>query len=94
MGAIKGDITIRTSEMRPCLAGIKKALFHRWSDNAKVVAPGNAIGSFPGGQISYTVAIVELENGKIEEFSPDYITFLDNAFQQYVFPDDLKGGDK
>jgi len=71
---------------RPCKVGsekneYRKALFHRWSEFANVVEPSPMIGGHPGGQIKYTLGIVEYEDGQVEQVHPREIIFLDNLFE-------------
>lgn len=67
--------------LRPCVInskeGSKPGHFHRWIDYAQVIAPGNAIGSYPGGQLMETRAIVELDDGTIETPMPYKVKFTD-----------------
>lgn len=74
-------------ELRPCLFKNKKALFHRWDEVSQAVEAGFAIGSNPAGWLKYTLAIIELEDGKIVEVSPELIKFLDSEenFSEYCF---------
>lgn len=74
-------------ELRPCLFKNKKALFHRWDEVSQAVEAGFAIGSHPAGWLKYTLAIIELEDGKIVEVSPTLIKFLDSdeMFSKYCF---------
>jgi len=39
------------------------------------------IGGHPGGQIKYTLGIVEYEDGQVEQVHPREIIFLDNLFE-------------
>lgn len=46
------------AELRPCIiSGKKKGLFHCWETFMEPIAPGLAIGSHPGGQISYVAGL-------------------------------------
>lgn len=74
-------------KLRPCLFKDKKALFHRWDEVSQAVEAGIAIGSHPAGWLKYTLAIIELEDGKIVEVSPTLIKFLDSdeMFSKYCF---------
>ena len=45
------------------------------------------IGGAPGGQISYTLGLVEFEDGSVSEVSPYKIRFLDNKTAEYALPD-------
>lgn len=63
--------------MRRCEVNGEKAYFHRWNTHANVVEPSPMIGGAPGGQIQYTLGIVEFEDGRIEEVAPRTIKFID-----------------
>lgn len=77
-----------TVELRPCLVGGKKHLFHRWSWRAWTIAPSPLMGGDPGGQASVTMAIVEDEFGQIREVYPRDVRFIDNKVAQYDFGPD------
>ncbi|MDD3029857.1 MAG: hypothetical protein PHS57_06230 [Alphaproteobacteria bacterium] len=62
--------------MRKCEANGKPALFHRWADVAYTVGDGIAIGSAPGGQVMYPVAIVEYEDGAVDQVNPVHVRFV------------------
>ena len=94
----RGDITIR-AELRPCKvnlgardgkAHIVNALFHGWNHYSKVIEPSPMVGGSPGGQVSSTFAIVELENGKIRQVETYNIQFTDNPFSEYAWPEKAK----
>ena len=59
------DIEIKP-ELRPCLVKDKKALFHKWGHTKNLL-----------GQ-EFDVAIVEYEDGQIEEVTPNNLKFCDN----------------
>ena len=76
------------NQLRPCYVHVKpdvkkKALFHCWSFESEVIEPSLMIGEHPGGTMSCTMAIVELENGRIITMPPASIQFLDNKFNEY-----------
>ena len=56
--------------IRPCYIGKKKALFHRWIEM-----------TFPKGSSFFhqTLAIVEFEDGHIEQVRPKSIVFADGG---------------
>lgn len=86
-------IQIKT-ELRPCYVSIKKgkkekALFHCWSFESAVVKPSIMVGWHPGGTMACTMAIVELENGRVAVVAPLSIQFLDSNFNEYCW--DEKG---
>lgn len=70
-----------TKTVRPCLLTIKsenqRAVFHGWDHFSQVVPASPMIGGPPAGQISYTLAIVELEDGTVLECSPEKVRFTD-----------------
>ena len=55
--------------VRPCTVSGRKAIFHGWANQPKI---------YMSGVQETTVAIVEYENGFVEEVEPDKIRFLDN----------------
>ena len=57
----------------------EKALFHRWENHAMVIEPSPMVGGHPGGQISQTYAIVEMESGQVREVKPSKVTFEDTS---------------
>jgi len=63
--------------MRLCTVKGKKAIFHRFTEFANVIPPGNTVGSHSGGQVSSPVAIVEYENGAVGEERPCHVIFSD-----------------
>lgn len=78
-------ITTTTAEYRPCYANGKKALFHRWTEEAGVLPPSIMKGGHSGGQIRTAFAIVEYEDGTIALVLPQKIRFIDNKFKEYDF---------
>lgn len=54
-----------------------KALFHKWDEIKQVIDASPMIGGHPGGQIAYTLGIVEFMDGTVGQVSPGYIKFLD-----------------
>lgn len=77
---ISSKILISEHEERPCIVGgDRKAIFHKWNTYKNVVAASPMIGGAPGGQIQYTLGMVEYLDGTIEEVAPHKIKFTDNA---------------
>ena len=72
--AALSDITIMT-ERRCCFVREERALFHRWIDRAEVVAPSPLQGGHGGGEIKWTMALVEFEDGHIEYVDPVEVRF-------------------
>lgn len=78
-----GEIKVKFSEYRPCIVGGRRALFHRWADQAHVAPPSVLRGGHPGGQIWRTVGVVEYEDGTVHEAYPHEIRFLPGIFEDY-----------
>ena len=58
-----------------------KGIFHQW---------GNAYEEFDNGAAPYTIAIVELEDGTVEEALPKNMKFLDTDLPfNYLFGKEL-----
>ena len=55
----------------------RKALFHKWDEIKQVIDASPMIGGHPGGQIAYTLGIVEFMDGTVGQVHPGYIKFLD-----------------
>lgn len=65
-------------KLRKCEVHECECLFHRWVDHASVVPPSPMAGGTPGGQIKYTLGIVEKkEDGLVFEAYPSQIKFID-----------------
>jgi len=77
---------VRENEYRPCYVRGKKALFHRWANDAKPQLPD---GETPGENARYyqfrsTKAIVEFEDGGIGLVWPNQVVFADGGhFKDY-----------
>lgn len=68
---------------RPCIAGGKKAIFHRWADHAELIDAA-AFGS-NGGVIKWTTALVEYEDGRVAEVLPREIRFTEPPHRDFNF---------
>ena len=66
------NITI-SQEYRPCMVKEKRALFQGW------VHTKNLLGQ------EFEVGIVEYEDGKVEEVTPNNIKFCDDKLKEYTF---------
>lgn len=75
------------SEYRLCLVNGKKALFHRWEDRAQTVPVSLLRGGHSAGQVWAVLGIVECEDGTVLEAYPCEITFIDDEFKKYAFPE-------
>ena len=54
------------------------------------IAPGIAVGSHPGGQLSYVAGIVEIEGGYVMRIHPSSIQFIDNKMAEYAFAEEAQ----
>lgn len=79
MGKIFSKIIVTENENRPCIVEDRKAIFHKWNTFKNVIPASPMIGGAPGGQIEYTLGMVEFEDGTIAEVAPHKIRFTDNA---------------
>ena len=71
---------------RPCYVYGRKALFHCWGQESRVIPPSALIGGHPGGTIASIMGIVEYEDGEVCKVNPDHIRFADGGgFEQYAF---------
>ena len=84
MASLSSEIKI-TYELRPCFVNHKKALFHKWSNNSELLLPSPMEGGHGGGISTWTLGIVEFEDGSVGRCSPGDIKFADNAINQYFF---------
>lgn len=64
--------------LRPCIVASNKAYFHKWINKSKIVDPSPMIGGHRGGVVSFTVGIIEYEDGVVHECNPYEIRFTDN----------------
>lgn len=79
-------VGLTDSEYRPCMVMVyhrnnppleMRALFHKWTTEAEPIPPSNLRGGQQGGQFCTTLAIVELEDGKVMTSTPGSIRFID-----------------
>lgn len=87
---MKNKILVQSNDYRPCYVNGKKALFHKWVDYAKPVPPSVLPFGDPGGQMRYTYALVEFENGQISLIDPLNIKFDSSLLNEYAFRDSEK----
>lgn len=75
-------------QYRPCMVTVyrrnnppaeQRALFHKWTTEAEPIPPSLMRGGQQGGQFCTTLAIVELEDGKVTKATPDSIRFIDTV---------------
>ena len=66
-------------KLRPCEVGGEKAYFHRWVDKSEIVHPSMMMGGYNGGVIHAVLALVEFEDGRVEECYPHRIVFKDRV---------------
>lgn len=82
------DITIKTFEYRACYVNGKKALFHKWCENAQPLEPSALAFGHKGGQLWHTLGLIEYEDGTVKFVDPFCIKFCDNLMKQYYFKED------
>lgn len=72
---------LRIVELRPCIVGGRRAIFHRWVNSAHPVPPkGMEINeSTRYFQFRRTDGLVEFEDGSIERVYPNEILFVDGG---------------
>lgn len=81
-------VITQENEYRPCYVNGRKAIFHRWANNARPQLPR---GAEPGENARYyqfrsTQAIVEFEDGTVDRVWPQDIQFADGGkFQDYAW---------
>jgi hypothetical protein len=63
--------------LRPCEARGIPGYFHKWCERSDILEPSLMKGGHSGGEIKYTLGIVEFEDGSICEFAPTVIKFTD-----------------
>lgn len=79
---------VQDIEYRPCWVRGRKALFHRWANDARPQLPH---GQEPGENARYyqfrsTKALVEFEDGTVEAVWPQYVKFADGGrFRDYAW---------
>lgn len=77
---MKTDFTIKP-ERRLCKVNGEYGYFHCWEHYMRPVEASLIRGGHGGGQISYVLGIVELENS-IQEIVPSSIQFVDEKHQE------------
>lgn len=65
--------------MRKCEVNGEKAYFHKWITIANVVPPSPRIGGTPGGQIQYTLGLIETKDGEVRKVEPSEIRFTEES---------------
>ena len=70
------------AKLRPCKIfrnrEEKVGLFHRWGTTSMM-------NNLNGDLSTVTIAIVEVENGKVITISPDQLKFTDDKFKDFCF---------
>lgn len=69
--------------LRPCIVGHQRALFHCWEQRSEVILPSPMVGGHSGGVVSLNLGIIEREDGTIHEAYPEEIRFIDGAAKRY-----------
>ncbi|SHO50107.1 hypothetical protein [Anaerocolumna xylanovorans] len=76
--------------LRTCIVELpgknkRMALFHKWIDKSEIISPSPMVGGHSGGELKFTMAIVEFEDGTVRCVLPERIQFTDNEFRKYCF---------
>ena len=71
---------VRENEYRPCWVDGRKALFHRWANDARPTAPGGVTENARFYQFRSSKAIVEFEDGMVARVWPNEVKFADTGF--------------
>lgn len=69
--------------LRPCIVGQHRALFHCWEQRSEVMPPSPMIGGHSGGMVAQVLGIIEREDGTIHKAYPEEIIFIDGAAKRY-----------
>ena len=79
-----------TAGLRPCYVNGKKALFHKWVQRRELLSSSIARGGHNGGEVEFTLALVELEDGRAYLVQPQDVYFADSAglFNQFAFDEE------
>lgn len=77
-----GTIEIKFN-LRPCIVGQQRALFHCWEQRSEVVPPSSMVGGHSGGAVNQILGIIEREDGTIHKAYPEEIIFIDGAAKRY-----------
>lgn len=73
------------TELRPCMVGDRKALFHTWSHISQIVPPSVMVGGHSGGVVADTYALVEFEDGSVKRCEVGEVKFLESKINEYCF---------
>lgn len=65
--------------LRKCMVEDKMAFFHGCYQMAEPIAPGAWVGSHPGGQLAYPVAVVEMADGSLTTAGLANVRFIEAA---------------
>lgn len=71
-------------KLRECVWAGEPAWFHRWVDKSEIIAPSPMVGGHNGGELRYTVGIIELKNGAVKEVMPSDIIFCTRPTDRMV----------
>ena len=94
--AIFNSIFRAQKENRPCIVNGRRAMFHRWADSARPVAPRGVeeTETTQRYQLHTVFGIVEYEDGTVDRVWPYDIRFIDHSeFDAYAWPEDEQYGD-
>ena len=80
MAMLESKIILSTCEGRPCWVRGRRAIFHRWTDSARLVKPVSNDQETDERLQKWSVhGLVEYEDGSMEREWPNMIKFADSA---------------
>lgn len=78
-----GCLEVR-NQVRLCNVDGKQGLFHGFYQRSWTHGGGISIGSFPPGQESFPVAVVEFDIGKVECVRAEDVVFTDSSEYEFA----------
>ena len=69
-------------QLRPCIVDNEECLFHTWDTIMEPVPPSILRGGRTGGQLAYTVGLVEKADGTVVQVHPSSIKFVDSLHEE------------
>ena len=91
MGILSRKLFGIAPDFRPCMVNGRRAIFHRWADSARPVAPRGVEENETAQryQLHSVFGIVEYEDGTVDRVWPYEIQFIDHSeFDAYAWPEE------
>lgn len=67
---------------RPCLVNDEECLFHAWENFMQPIEPSYLVCGHHGGQVAYTLGLVEKADGTVHKVYPSAIKFVDSLHEE------------